>query len=190
MKSRASSLYSGIQVNRKFNQYESTGKLEVTKNVAATNEYQTNFVTHRDPKKGVETSMGLLPKGRTSSFQQLSGRSSSISIPSRQPNILLKELSFFLKILEAKVRFDPELNENYPVKLKTIEQLFTDLNYKLNGRQLNDLYLNHCKAGESFKVIRLIAWVRKNYAEISKRKNKVLYAEMDKSPLRSINRES
>lgn len=54
----------------------------------------------------------------------------------------MKELSFFLKILEAKVRFDPELNEGFPVKLKAIEELFTDLNYKLNGRQLNDLYLN------------------------------------------------
>ncbi len=53
---------------------------------------------------------------------------------SRKPNVHMKELSFFLKILEAKVRFDPELNENFAVKLKTIEQLFSDLNYTLTGR--------------------------------------------------------
>ena len=70
----------------------------------------------------------------------------------RKPNLHIKELSFFLKILEAKVRFDPELNENFAVKLKTIEQLFSDLNYTLTGKQLNDIYINKFGAGESFKI--------------------------------------
>ena len=70
----------------------------------------------------------------------------------RKPNLQIKELSFFLKILEAKVRFDPELNENFAVKLKTIEQLFSDLNYTLTGKQLNDIYINQFCAGESFKI--------------------------------------
>ena len=70
----------------------------------------------------------------------------------RKPNLQIKELSFFLKILEAKVRFDPELNENFAVKLKTIEQLFSDLNYTLTGKQLNDIYINKFGAGESFKI--------------------------------------
>ena len=63
-------------------------------------------------------------------------------MPMRRPNIVLKDQSFFLKILEAKVRFDPDIAEDCQIKMKQIEQLFLDLNYSLTGRQLNDLFLH------------------------------------------------
>ena len=138
---RGKSLYAAIQINRKFNQHDSTGKLESARSISLGKEYQTNFVASRNPRKGADTSMGLY-NPQTSIKSNAYGRSSSISIVSRKPSSQLKELSFFLKILEAKVRFDPEINEGYPIRLKTIEQLFIELNYKLSGRQLNDLYLN------------------------------------------------
>lgn len=33
----------------------------------------------------------------------------------KKPNIHLNELSYFLKVLEAKVRFDPQLQEGLPI---------------------------------------------------------------------------
>lgn len=66
MTSRTNSLYSGIQVNRKFNHYDSTGKLEGTKNSAVANAYETNFVRHLGPRRGAETSMGMHLKGQIS----------------------------------------------------------------------------------------------------------------------------
>ena len=52
----------------------------------------------------------------------------------RRPNIVLKDQSFFLKILEAKVRFDPDIAEDCQIKMKQIEQMFIDLNYLLTGK--------------------------------------------------------
>ena len=69
-------------------------------------------------------------------------------------------------MLESKVRFDPEINDDFPIKLRQIEQLFSDLNYSLTGRQLNDLYLNQFSAGSAFSTRKLISWVRKNFPEM------------------------
>ena len=45
-------------------------------------------------------------------------------------------------MLETKVRYDAEINDDFPIKMRQIEHLFLDLNYALSGRQLNDLFLN------------------------------------------------
>ena len=50
-------------------------------------------------------------------------------------------------MLEAKARYDPEITDDFPIRMRQIEQLFLDLNYVLNGRQLNDLFLNQFEAG-------------------------------------------
>ena len=35
-----------------------------------------------------------------------------------KPNIHLKELSYFLKVLEAKAKFDPQLVEGLPISMR------------------------------------------------------------------------
>ena len=102
----------------------------------------------------------------TSSRTSAKGTRSSTRIPQRPAATHLKDLSFFLKMLEAKVRYDPEITDDFPIRMRQIEQLFLDLNYALTGRQLNDLFLNQFEAGEKFRTQKLISWVRLNYPEM------------------------
>ena len=81
----------------------------------------------------------------------------------KKPNIYLKELSYFLKVLEAKARFDPDLTEGLPVQMRQLEELFLGLNYSLSGKQINALFLQQFHAGQSFNLNKLLQWVRNNF---------------------------
>ena len=154
--------YSGVQINRKFNKYESMGSIDKGKQLNAHHIDRENFVTNfvgsasmrREgsndslQRNASQKSIVAFRKSRKS-VQPLRasasilepGTTGRVPIP-RQANTTLKELSFFLKILEAKVRFDPELGENCAVKLVQLNNLFGELNFKLTGAQINDLHLN------------------------------------------------
>ena len=69
------------------------------------------------------------------------------AVKMKKPNIHFKELSFFLKVLEAKVRFNPDINEGLPIQMRQLEELFVELNYPLNGKQINNLFLEQFHAG-------------------------------------------
>ena len=71
--------------------------------------------------------------------------------PIKKANIHLKELSYFLKVLDTKVRFDAQLNEGLPVQMRHLEELFLELNYSLSGQQLNELFLKQFQAGRCFQ---------------------------------------
>jgi len=53
---------------------------------------------------------------------------------------------------------------------------------------MNDLFLTQFQAGTKFSLMKLLSWVRQNFSALHKRQQKLLYAEMEKSPLRLNNR--
>lgn len=108
------------------------------------------------------------------------------AVKMKKPNIHFKELSFFLKVLEAKVRFNPDINEGLPIQMRKLEELFVELNHPLNGKQINTLFLEQFHAGQSFKLNKLLEWVRENFSKLHKRKSRLMDGSIEASPIRPL----
>ena len=111
----------GIQFDRKFNKYESMGQLSAP---ALEDPDPTNFVSANSGSRPTLVDHSLSRRRQsqqplaTSSRTSAKGTRSSTRIPQRPAATHLKDLSFFLKMLEAKVRYDPEINDDFPIRMR------------------------------------------------------------------------
>ena len=74
-----------------------------------------------------------------------------------------------LSVIKAKLEAEKEFEDGYPVTIRQLDAFFRDIQYELNGMQLNTLFLENFKAGKTFKTSKLISWVKKNFSFIKRR---------------------
>ena len=77
-----------------------------------------------------------------------------------------KERDFFIKVIDHKIKTELILTEGFQISMNEIKNLFSDLHYDLNGKQLNDLYLKSFDAGRKFDKKKLFSWIKNNYHKL------------------------